>query len=100
MIKLIRTAQVASGKGPHAVMFAQDIINVANDVMGTDFQVYTQLGGTVGKVSWVGDFDDMAAMEAAIAKLNSSEEYIQMGIEGSHFWVEGSIHDTILVSLQ
>jgi hypothetical protein len=99
MIKYIRSARIAPGKAPEAVAFAKEIADYVNKLLGTNFEVYVQFGGAVGTLSWIGDYDDMAGMEVATNKLNSDKGYAIKARENTDFWIVGSFHDTILMSI-
>lgn len=79
--------------------WAKEITECVSQVTGVKHQLFVQVGGPVGTLYWTGDYDDMAAREAAAAKVNADATYQKLAKAAGEFLIEGSSYDAIMRSV-
>ena len=99
MIRFIRSGVIATGKAQEAIAYAKEIADDVSKLVGTNVDVYVQIGGEVGRLSWVIAYDNMAALEAAFMKVNADAAYTQKIKSITDNFMAGSFHDTILMKM-
>jgi len=95
MITLVRKATVVTGKLGDEVGFAKEIASIASRVIGTEVWVATTIGGTTATLGWISTYKDLAAYEASLAKLMSSQEYVGAIKKAQGLLIDGSISDQL-----
>jgi hypothetical protein len=95
MISFYRSACIAPGKTPSALAFAHEVAAYAKTLTGVDLKVGVPVGGNPSRVGWSSQYENLAAMEAAMAKLSGDAKYWEMVGRGADNFVAGSLHDEI-----
>lgn len=67
MIRWIRTARIAPGKGREAIHWAKDTREYTKTRFegGAEIKVFLETLGDYGVICWMADFESLAALEAA-----------------------------------
>ena len=95
MITYHRTLCTTPGTFPAAVANGKEFCALAKDVTGVDVSLSTQVGGPVGYLRWSATYDNLAAFEAALAKLIASPRYWELVNKGAPNIVPDSARDEI-----
>ena len=77
-VEFTRTAVIAAGKRDEALTFAADIKSYVEEHFGTDVTWGFQLGGTVGKIHWYSDYENLAEFEKLLGQTMTDEGYTKL----------------------
>ena len=100
MYRFQRTARARGGKAMEAVQFAKEVAGYINAKYApVSLQVYTELFGDVNTIYWYADYKDLASLETIIGQLNAGQEYWAILGKAADLFVEGSLHDTLMMSI-
>ena len=98
-IRFIRTVQIHAGKLQEAVAWAKEMAAYCEKKYATGkVSVFLDASGTVGKLRWMMDLADLAALDKVNAQFMSDPEYFKMvgrAFSGGLFF-DGQTEDTIL----
>jgi hypothetical protein len=77
MIRWIRTARIAQGKGQEAIQWAKDTREYTKTKFegGADVKIYLETLGEYGVICWMVDFENLAALELAGQVLDDDSGY-------------------------
>ena len=99
MIKVIRSVRVQAGRNREAVQWAQEVADWLNTRQpGSNIQVFREVFGNAGTLYWLGDAEDLAALERQVAERDSNPEWQALVERGTGLLVPGTLHDTVLRS--
>ncbi|HLE29969.1 MAG TPA: DUF6039 family protein [Anaerolineales bacterium] len=100
MYRFQRTARARGGKAMEAVQFAKEVAGYINTKYApVSLQVYTELFGDVNTIYWYAEYKDLASLETIIGQLNADQEYWAILGKAADLFVEGSLHDTLMMSI-
>ena len=100
MYRFQRTARARGGKAMEAVQFAKEVAGYINAKYApVSLQVYTELFGDVNTIYWYAEYKDLASLETIIGQLNADQEYWAILGKAADLFVEGSLHDTLMMSI-
>jgi hypothetical protein len=95
MIRLQRTIQFR--RGNQAMKWARELTDYVNTTHGeTRMTLFRSRFGNVSTICWMGDFKDLAALEAWQQKVGADKSYREMIKKSFVFVIPGSVEDTIL----
>ncbi len=97
-IRFQRTFSIAAGKNREATQFAKEVAKyVSDNYSETTIVAYTETLGDLGKVSWFGDYKDLATLESVFQRLAADQGYQAMvaRVRASGLFVQGTGHDTL-----
>lgn len=97
-IRLHRTAVIDRGKTNEALAFAAAVSSYLNENHGLDISWGVEVGGTVGKVHWYVDYEDMAALEASLMKTMNDEGYQNL-VDTVNDVFAGNAEDTLVATM-
>jgi hypothetical protein len=95
MIHVFRTAAIAPGKQASAMAFAREVTAFLASHHGLKLTVNTPIGGNPNRVGWALTYENLAAYEAASARMMTDPQYHELLLKGSENFIAGSIHDEI-----
>ena len=100
MIHHRRTVQIAPGRQADAVARAHKSAALWKEVTGVTVRVSVVTTGTLGRLCYSADYENMAARDAAGAKVDADPRMIahmkeshQMYRDGTHLFVPNTNHD-------
>ncbi len=99
MILFARTASIAPGKNAEAMAFGQEICSYVKDLIGVDVEMYTPIGGNPLRIGWVGNYDNLQALEDTLEKLAGDSGYNNRIEEAGSLFIAGSMEDVIWKSV-
>ena len=92
-VRLNRSVLIARGKNDEASKFASDVSNYLEDLTGIETVWGVEIGGTVGKIHWYADYENLAALEATFNQVAADEGYKKLLATGIDLF-EGHPEDT------
>ena len=96
MYRFIRTATVKnSAYTPQAMGFATELTGWMNKKYDVNLIVGTELFGEL-RIHWHFDTPNLATIDEFNNRLIVDKEYWTWLEKGREYWVEGSVHDTIV----
>jgi hypothetical protein len=99
MIRFQREARVARGKEQEAVAWAKQISDFLNQKFPeAQVQTFTSRFGSMGRVYWMADLPDLAALDAYQQQIAEDEEYWKLIAKSNDLFIEGSIEDTVVAT--
>ena len=100
MIRLIRSAQTVRGKQMEAIAWGQQIVDFLNQKYPeTTVQVFVSRFGQLGRIEWHLDFEDLAALDAYMQRMQADETYQQRAQAAMDLFVQGSVHDRLVATV-
>ena len=100
MIHFRKTVQIAPGRQADAVAHAHTNAVLYKEITGVTVRLSVVTTGTLGRLCFSADYENMAAREAAEAKSDADprmiarmKEHSQMSRDGTHPMVPGTWHD-------
>lgn len=81
-VHFMRKARIADGKRDEALAFAADITDHWNETYATNVTWGLEVGGDVGTVYWMTDYESLAAMEIVMQASMVNEETRKRTREG------------------
>ena len=97
-VRLDRSIVIARGKNREALEFAAKVSAHIEESTGVALTWGLEMGGTVGKVHWYGDYEDMAALEEAFGKTMADEGYQQL-LDSAVDTFVGAAEDTLVYTM-
>ena len=98
MICWLREAVVRQGHMTEAREFARAIVKHDN-ARGGSFRVMHARFGQLNRLLWIGEFADLAALEAWQARAETDDEARAILARGVPLFVDGSITDSVFEAL-
>ncbi len=96
-----RSSQISSGNREEALQFAKEVSEyVSNKYPEVSVYPYIEVFGTVGKVHWFVDYDNLTTVERIISELSSDAKYIALVDGAANLFVEGGGRDTMMMSIR
>ena len=97
-VRVHRTARISDGMIQQAFQFAREITEYINTKYPQiSVQVYTEAFGAVGTIHWFVDYKDLATVEHITGQLFSDQGYLAILGKAPGLFIEGSVHDTLLM---
>ena len=95
MIRLQRTLQVR--RGNLAMKWARELTDYVNVTYGNpQMALFRSRFGNLSTICWVGDFEDLSALETWQQKVGADKNYRELVKKSFAFVIAGSVEDTIL----
>jgi hypothetical protein len=95
MIRLQRTMQFR--RGNQAMKWARELTDYVNMTQGKpQIALFRSRFGNVSTVYWVGDFEDLAALDAWQQTVGADKRYRELVKKSFAFVIPGTVEDTIL----
>jgi hypothetical protein len=89
-----------AARGAEATQWAKEIAEYLNaNYSHTHVQAYSEQFGAFGTLHWMSDFESMASMGEFMAQLQQDEDYVAITSRAADLVIEGSVHDTLMMSL-
>lgn len=95
MIRFVRAATIRPGKLQPALAFARDIADHVEAKVGVKVNVFTQFGGTVGRICWQSDHQDLGAIQQRMGQLMSDAEYLKTIEAAADLFIAGETRDSL-----
>jgi hypothetical protein len=95
MITWYRTADVALGRFSKALAFAHEVAAYVKKKTGVELGVGVPIGGNPNRIGWSAQYENLAALEATMAKLMSDPKYLEMVAKGADNFIAGSAFDAM-----
>jgi hypothetical protein len=92
-VRLNRSILIAPGKRDEALKFASDVSSYSEDLTGVEVVWGIEIGGTVGRIHWYADYENLAALEAAFNQAAADEGYGELLASGAGLF-DGHAEDT------
>jgi hypothetical protein len=97
-VRLHRTAVIDRGKNKEAIAFAAAVSDYLGDKHGLDIAWGLEVGGTVGKVHWYVDYENMAALETTLTQTMDDAGY-QGLVDSVNDVFVGNATDTLVYTM-
>jgi len=99
MIRFMRKARVAHGKGTEAMKFAVEAAeyNKKNFKGAPETKVFVEVAGDYSTLHWQSDYDSLAAFEQVLAQVMADETYRKMLDKAGPLFVEASVEDKFIL---
>jgi len=97
-VRIDRSSVVARGKTDEASKFAGDISSYYGELTGVEVIWGYEVGGTMGKIHWYADYENLAAFEAALGLVMSDAGYGELAAKGNDLFV-GPTEDTLVYTM-
>ena len=95
MITFVRRLTAVPGKPAEAVAFAVEIAQAASNIIGKEVKVLLPIGGNFSEIAWVAQYENLAELEEANAKVLQDEGYLRLAGKAAGLFVDGSGYDRI-----
>jgi hypothetical protein len=92
-VRLDRSVVIERGKNDEASKYAIDICSYLGELTGVQVIWGLEVGGTVGKMHFYADYENLAALETAFGLTMSDAGYGDLLAKGNDLFV-GSAEDT------
>ena len=100
-VRVHRTARISDGMIQQAYQFAKEITEYLNSkYTQISVQVYVEAFGAVGTIHWFVDYKDLATVERTTGQLFSDQGYLAILGKAPGLFIEGSVHDTLLMLMR
>jgi hypothetical protein len=99
MIFSMRTGRIAPGKTAEAIAYAKDTCAYAKDKSGLELRIFTQIGGTVGRICWIWENKNLADFESVSAKLTADPGWQKLLQRGPGLFADGETQDQLWQSI-
>ena len=97
--RLHRTVQISAPRAAEAVQFATEVAQYIN-ANSSDLRVTAQVERFgAQRIHWFADADDIAALDRGQNALLVDEGYLATVAKGVELFIDGSLQDTVTVSL-
>ncbi|MEA2002869.1 MAG: hypothetical protein U9N84_13425 [Actinomycetota bacterium] len=97
-VRLDRSIVIARGKNREATEFAANVSSYIEELTGVSLTWGLEVGGTVGKVHWYADYQNMAALEAALGQTMTDDGYQELLDSAVDAFV-GAAEDTLVYTM-
>ncbi len=77
-VRFTRTAVIAAGKRDEALAFAGEVKSYVEEHFGRTVTWGLQLGGTLGKIHWYSDYENLAEFEKLLGQTMTDEGYTKL----------------------
>ena len=77
-VRFTRTAVIAAGQRDEALAFAAEVKSYVEEHFGTPVTWGLQLGGTLGKIHWYSDYENLAEFEKLLGQTMTDEGYTKL----------------------
>ncbi len=77
-VRFTPTAVIDAGKRDEALAFAAEVSSYVEEHFGTTVTWGLQLGGTLGKIHWYADYENLADYEKLLGQSMSDEGYLKL----------------------
>ncbi|MEP7201018.1 MAG: hypothetical protein ABI894_00300 [Ilumatobacteraceae bacterium] len=91
-VATVTTATAIVDRMGDALGWAVEIAQHVEGVVGSSVGVLTDVFGTMGGIAWIGSQPDVAAADAARAKLNADGDYLKRIAGSKDLFINGSGH--------
>ena len=100
MIRWVRRAQIAPGKGQEAIQWAKDTREYTKTKFegGADVKIFLETLGDYGVICWMVDFENLAAVELAGQVLDEDSGYQERLQAASELFLPG-VFDKVYSSI-
>jgi len=97
-VRLDRSIVIARGKNREATGFAASVSDYFENLTGIPLLWGLEVGGTVGKIHWFADYENMASLEASLG-LTMTDEGYQRLLDTSVDYFSGAAEDTLVYTM-
>ena len=94
-VRLDRSVGVVRGKNQEALEFATTISSYVSNLTGAPVVWGLEVGGTVGKFHFYSDYENLAALEAALGQIMADEGYQEL-LDSVNDVFDGAAEDTLV----
>jgi hypothetical protein len=94
-VALLTTATMAADRAADAVAWSVELASYVTSVTGDPGMFLLDSYGTFGQATWIGAVADMAAVDAASAKLQTDPGYLKRLAASGGLFIPGSGHRSI-----
>jgi hypothetical protein len=98
-VGLVTTATMSADKGADAVAWSVELANYVTSVTGDPIMFVLDAYGTFGHAAWIGAAADMAAVDAANAKMQTDPGYLKRLAGSGGLFIPGSGHRSLVTRI-
>jgi hypothetical protein len=91
MIIFSRTANIAPGKP--AITWSREVAAYMKQKTGVQMRITMPVSGNPWRICFLGEFENLTAVDALQAKLRGDPKYRELLAKGSDYFIAGSITD-------
>ena len=100
MYRWVRTARIKAGKGAEARQWAKATADLLNErYPGHALEAHIEYFGAGNTIHWTSTSADLSDLETYINQTNADEAYQALAGKFWDYFVEGSVHDTLMRSV-
>ena len=96
MYRFVRSVRAQPGKQAEALQWAKEIAQHLGQRHGLETRVMVEVFGEVGRLFWVSDHEDLAAIERRRGQLAEDQELTALINRGVELVVGETLHDRLL----
>ena len=96
MIRFVRSVRVQTGRQVEALAWAKEIAQHLGQRHGQETRVMVEVFGEAGRLFWVSDHEDLAAIERRMGQLAEDQELAALINRGVELVVGETLHDRLL----
>ena len=97
-VRFTRTVVIDRGKREEALAFVAEVSSYVEEHFGTAVTWGLQLGGTLGKIYWYADYENLAAYERVLGQTMADEAYLKLVEPGGDLFVAAP-EDTLVYTM-
>jgi len=97
-VRFTRTAVIGAGKRDEALAFAAEVKSYVEENFGTTITWGLQLGGTLGKIHWYSDYENLAEFEKLLGQTMTDEGYLKLVAPAGDLFVAAP-EDTLVYTM-
>ncbi|MFT4731575.1 MAG: hypothetical protein ACI89W_000585 [Gammaproteobacteria bacterium] len=95
-IIFVRKIELQAGKDSQGLEMAKKLASHIKETQGLDVQLVRQLGGNPRMIAWTSRYDNLAAFETTMKKMQADDIFQAMSQEAAGIYKEGTVEDQLL----
>jgi hypothetical protein len=96
----VRTATISPGRFAEAMSFAREISSYVESKAGVKVKVFTQVGGTAGRIAWQAEFKSLAAYDQFLGQFVPDAGYQEIIKKAAPLFIAGETRDSLWIEPQ
>lgn len=97
-VRFTRTAVIDRGKRDEALAFAAEVSSYVEEHFGTAVVWGLEVGGTLGKIHWYADYENMTEFERVLGQTMADEAYLKLVEPAGDLFVAAA-EDTLVYTM-
>ena len=97
-VRFDRTVVIDGGKRDEALAFAAEVSSYVEEHFGVAIVWGLEVGGTLGKIHWYADYENLAEFERVLGQTMTDEAYLKLVEPGGELFVAAP-EDTLVYTM-